>query len=99
MDYKNYISLKKFSLRFRHFCFIDTDRYLADALFIKHKVRVWFKQEAHKEGTDFVFIFCKVRKKDVDKFLTALDELKGKMLLMGCSEYQEFCEECEKMFR
>lgn len=96
MEYNNYIPLEKISLRYKYFCFIDTKEYLADALFIKYKVRVWFQKEAHKPNTDFVFIFCKVKKSDINKFLEALGELKKKMILLGYSDYQNFCKEyCE----
>ena len=96
MEYNNYIPLEKISLRYKYFCFIDTKEYLADALFIKYKVRVWFQKEAHKSNTDFVFIFCKVKKSDINKFLEALGELKKKMILLGYSDYQNFCKEyCE----
>lgn len=92
MRYNNFIPIEKFSFRYKYFFFIDTKSYLADALFIKHKVRVWFKQEYCKEKNEFVFIFCKVRKNDVEKFTNALEELKDKMLLLGHSNYQDFCE-------
>lgn len=93
MRYNNYFPIEKFSFRYRYFFFIDTKGYLADALFIKHKVRVWFKQEYCKEKSEYVFIFCKVRKNDVEKFTNALEELKDKMILLGYTKYQELCEE------
>ncbi len=92
MDCRNYIPMEKLSFRFRYFCFIDTKEYLADALFIKHKVRVCFEQEAEKAGTDYIFVFCKVRKRDVDRFLNALGDLKTKMLLLGHPDYLNYCE-------
>ena len=98
MEYKNYFPLKKISLRYKYFCFIDTKEYLADALFIKYKVRVWFQKEAHKPDTDFVFIFCKVKKDDTDRFLEALGELNKKMMLLGHSDYQTFCQEFYENF-
>lgn len=93
MRYSNFIPIDKFSFRYKYFFYIDTKRYLADALFIKHKVRVWFKQEYSKENNEFVLIFCKVRKTDAEKFTTAVEELKNKMILLGYYNYQEFCEE------
>lgn len=96
MEYNNYIPIDKISIKYKNFCFIDTEEYLADALFIKNKVRVWFKEEAYKPDTDFIVIFCKVKKCDEDKFLEALEELKKKMILFGHSGYPDFCKEfCE----
>lgn len=97
MGYKNYFRLEKFSLWFDYYCFVDAARYLADALFISHKVRVWFKQEYLKEGTNYLIIFCKVRKKDKEEFLAALEELKSKTLLLGYNDYQDFCEELSEI--
>ena len=34
-------TLERFSLLYNHFAIIDTDEYLADSLFVRHKVRVW----------------------------------------------------------
>lgn len=93
MEYDNYIPIEKISIRYKYFCFIDTKEYLADALFIKHKVRVWFQKEAHKPDTDYVFIFCKVKKSDTNRFLESLEELKKKMILSGYSDYEFFCKE------
>lgn len=96
MEFNNYIPLEKISLRYKYFCFIDTKEYLADALFIKYKIRVWFQKEAHKPNTKFVLIFCKVKKSDTNKFLEALGELNEKMISLGCSDYHHFCNEfCE----
>ena len=93
MAYHNVIPLEKFSFRYRYFCFVDVKEYLADALFMKHKVRVWFRKEAQKPNNNYVFIFCKVKKGEEGKFLEALEELKNKMLLMGYLDYQKFCED------
>ena len=98
MEYNNYIPLEKMSIRYKYFCFIDTKEYLADALFIKNRVRVWFQKEAHKSNTDFIVVFCKVKKCDTKKFLETLEELKKKMILLGHSGYQNFCKEFYENF-
>lgn len=98
MEYQNFYPVNKFSLSGRYFCFFDVKDYLADALFVRHKVRVRFKKEYWKQGTDYVAILCKVHKRDVEEFVKALEELKRKMLLLGYTGYQELCEEIgEKM--
>ena len=40
-----YLKIKKLSLRYDYFLFFDTPEYLADQLFIRQKVRVWFDEE------------------------------------------------------
>ena len=98
MKYNNYIPLEKISIRYKYFCFIDTKEYLADALFIKNRVRVRFQKEAHKPNTDFIVVFCKIKKCDTNKFLETLEELKKKMILLGHSDYQNFCKEFYESF-
>ena len=96
MNKKMYLKIRKPSLRYDYFLFFDTPEYLADQLFIKQKVRVWFNQEYAKEGSPFLAIFCRVKKKDSAKFLAALDALKNKMILCGYPEYEA---EVQKMMR
>ena len=96
MEYKNYVTLKKFSFKFDYYCFFDVAQYLADEIFIKHKVRVWFRQEFQKHESNYLVIFCKVKKKDKKEFLASLEELKSKMLLLGYTDYPDFCEELMK---
>lgn len=91
-----YLKIRKPSLQYDYFLFFDTPEYLADQLFIKQMVRVWFDQEYAKEGSPFLAILCHVKKKDSAKFLAALDALKNKMILCGYPEYEA---EAQKMMR
>jgi len=88
---KNYIKLQKRSLFYNYYIFVDTKDYLADGLFIKNKVYVHFGKEYTKQNCDYIIIFCKVRKKDEERFLHALKQLENKMLLLEQFYYPEFC--------
>ena len=96
MNKEMYLKIRKASLRYDYFLFFDTPEYLADQLFIKQMVRVWFDKEYAKEGSPFLAILCRVKKKDSAKFLAALDALKNKMILCGYPEYEA---EVQKMMR
>lgn len=85
--------LEKFSLFYDYYAFIDTQNYLADNLFIKHKVTVHFMQEYYHPDTEYIVILCKCRKKDSERFCTALEELPNKMLICGHPDYIDFCKE------
>ena len=88
---KLYLTISKFSIRslfYDYFMFFDTTPYLAHQLFIRHEVRVWFDSEYAKEGSPYLAIFCHVRKKDVPKFLAALEDLKKSMMLCGHPNYE-----------
>lgn len=89
---KLYLTINKFSIRslfYDYFMFFDTTPYLADQLFIRHEVRVWFESEYAKDGSPYLAIFCHVRKKDVPKFLAALEDLKKSMILCGHPHYED----------
>ncbi len=94
---KNYWKITAPSLLFFRFVFIDTADYLADQLFIRHKVRVWFGNEYEKKDCPFRIILCKVRKRDVDRFLDALGEMENKMILRGYPKYTDFCKRAAEL--
>ena len=92
---KQYLKVRRFSPRSLfcdYYMFFDVRQYLADQLFIQHGVRVWFDREYAREGSPYLAVFCHVRKKDHAEFLTALEELKKKMLLCGYTDYVEMAE-------
>ena len=88
---KNYLALAQCSLLYDHFAFVDVPEYYADQLFIRHQVTVRFGNEYQHPDHPYVIIFCKVRKRDRDRFLAALSDLNRKMLLCGYPGYEEFC--------
>lgn len=88
---KNYFTLERFSLLYDYYAFIDVPEYYADQLFIQHKVTVRFGHEYKHPNQPYIIIFCKVRKRDRDRFLSALSELNLKMILCGYPGYEEFC--------
>ena len=100
MKEKVYLEIEKFSPLYSHFIFFDKKEYLADQLFIRHKVRIRFGDEFTKPGSPYRAIFCYVRKRDVPKFLAALEELKNSMCIFGYTDYvtiiSGFIEHIEK---
>ena len=96
-----YLSIGSRSFRFAHFLFFDTKSYLADHLFIRHQVRVWFGDEFGQEGSPYVGIFCRVKKKDVNRFQLAMEDLRKSMLITGHTDYEtsisELLDKMEKM--
>lgn len=90
---KNYIPLRSSKLsKYKQYMYVDCKNYLADDLFIKNKITVYFEGDFTKDDSDYIFVYCKVKKKDHDKFIETLGELKNKMLIMGYSDYESFCE-------
>ena len=91
-----YQDIERFSLLNAYYAYMDTDAYLADQLFVKQKVKVDFGKEYSQEGSDYLVIFCRVRKTKEKEFIRALEELKNKMLLMGHKDYLSFCADMKK---
>lgn len=85
--------LRRFSLFWQYFAYIDTAEYLADRLFIKHCVRIKFLQEYSQQDSSYCIVFARCRKKDFDYATAALHELPNKMLICGHSDYPEVCVE------
>ena len=83
-----------------YFMFFDTTPYLADRLFIRRGVKVWFDLDLEKPGSPYLAVICHVRKKDVPEFLEALEDLKRSMMLCGhpgyVREVGEMMDEMEK---
>ena len=89
---KNYIELKS-SLFYCNFAYFDIKSYYADSIFTENQVPVKYIREMHKEGTEYVVIFCKVKKKYRTLFLDCLEKLDRKMIICGNSDYEMFCSD------
>ena len=85
--------IEKFSFRYQYFALIDTADHLADQVFMKRKVRVWFDEEYSRDDTPFCVIICRSRKPDDVVFMAAARELTNKMLLCGHPDYPACCDD------
>lgn len=89
----NFVKLRGLSAFRTEFVYVDIPEYVADQLFIKHKVRVHFKKgEMHRPGDPYVVVFCSVRKKDINRFMAAMEEMPEAMRQKGHEDYTEYCE-------
>ena len=94
---KNYWRMKVCSIFSVPYAYVDHSSYQADRLFVQNKVRMKFKGEYAKAESPYCIVFCKVRKKDAERFEEALEKLKNKMLLLGYRDYSDVCKEIAKM--
>ena len=83
--------ISKFSLLNNYYSYVDVGEYLADNLFIKHKVRVYFDYEYVNPDIPYHVIICHVRKRDTQKFYEAIYELQHKMINCGHGDYLAAC--------
>lgn len=92
MEHPNYYQrIDRPSMLYNYYAFLDTGAYLADQLFIKHQVQVHFREEYVRNNSPYRVIFCRVRKREQQRFLAALSELPTKMMLLGYTDYLETC--------
>lgn len=94
----NYIRLKKFSIRYRYFLYLDHESRLADSLFIQRKVEVNFLADYAKKNHAWIYVRCRIRKSDEDSFKNALSELHAKCLLCGVKGYPAALATMRTMF-
>ena len=85
----NYMELYSRSPFTTQFIYFDVPEYKADQIFAEHGITPRFYEEWQKDGTPFVFIRCRVSRKDKHKFVAAMAELTKKMLLTGFDNYDE----------
>ena len=94
---KNFWRMRDWSIFSVPYAYVDHCSYLADTLFVQNKVRLKFNREYTKTESPYHIIFCKVRKKDAERFEEALERLNNKMLLCGYRDYPEVCSEIAEM--
>ena len=99
MKIRNYTRLTDRSLFFRSYLYVESTDYISASLFSKYRVRVSGIREMAKPGETYHYIICKVRRRDEEKFLTALSELSRLLLVRGETEYPAACREMLAMLK
>ncbi len=85
--------LPQFSQTHQNALFYVVETSTGFSLLYRNKVKIKFKKAARRKDEKYQIVFCDVRRKDVEKFIRAMEELKNKMLLIGNIDYEAFCEE------
>lgn len=80
------------------YIYLDLPRYQADKIFVKNKIKVNFKSEFIRPNDKYLIVVCTFAKKDHDKFIEAMEELKRNMLLMSNTDYLDGCAEVQRIF-
>ncbi|MDO4978151.1 MAG: hypothetical protein Q4E53_12920 [Eubacteriales bacterium] len=91
MSFINYIELDTVFPFSKQYAYVDVSEHLADRLFIDDKIRVKFINDMMSKDYPYCIVFCKIRKRDKDLFMKSLEKLKDKVLLLGYTDYEEFC--------
>ena len=76
------------------FAYMDaSDQYRADELLRKYRLRARFKNEWVTSSGKYKIVFCTIPKKQVHLFKKAMEELPGRMHLLGYEDYSEYWTE------
>lgn len=90
---RNCVRIRKLSLFSYYYMYVDNNNIdLACSLFTKYDTPVKFIKKYYRRDSKYAIIYCKINKKDNRNFLKALEELPNKMLLLGNTDYEKFCE-------
>ena len=73
------------------YIFFDTGDHLVDQIFINNNVRVKYFHDFVLEDVKYHILMCKIKKKDEKNFILSMEQLKNKMLLLGHTDYEGFC--------
>lgn len=87
------ISVDAFSVFYDKFCFLDTGDSMAKNLFADEGIQVKILGEFVSEKSPYIFVLCKCRKRDREKFLEAIRKLPDKAMLLGYKDYTETFEQ------
>ncbi len=88
---KPYYKLRSRSLLYYYYVYVDTSDHLGLGFFADQEVRVWLDTEIEFGEGRYSCVFCKIRKRDEERFVTALAKLPAKMLLTGHTDYGDHC--------
>ena len=86
--------------------YIDSYNYVCDELFLDHEIYGvrFFKNELHKEGSEFVLVTCSIFTKDIPKFEECMEHLRRKIEFLDydMEEYDMYSaifEYAEEMYK
>ena len=71
------------------YAFLDVPQNMAASVLIKHGVRFKVERVLKREDEKYILVQVKVRRKDKQQFLDAMEDLKTKMLICGYRDYVE----------
>ena len=91
---KNYIDFGKCGAgHWKRYLYLDTDDFLLESLLRRDPVRLKFETCLMKDNENYRLVMMKVLRRDETKFLRALEDLPGKMVLCGFRDYESHGEE------
>lgn len=92
----HYIPITKKSLLNNFFCIFDLEDQSFQKMAYQKNVKVKIcKTFVHSEES-YAIYFVKVPKKQAEAFISVLEELEKKLLLLGYTDYPEFCKKIKQ---
>lgn len=88
----NYMRTDKFNPFRVYFFYVDCKEKLADDVFIENELTVYFHGDYYNKESKYMWVSCSVKRRDVSKFEECMERLHDKVLILGYTDYDEFCE-------
>ncbi|MBQ0111755.1 MAG: hypothetical protein KBT03_01375 [Bacteroidales bacterium] len=87
----NYIRLAKFSFTYNYYAYFDTTDFISERIFKDNFVDVKFFDTLSDPSEKYAIVMCKVNKKETHRFIKCMKYLRDKILILGNSDYEEYC--------
>jgi len=75
------------------YLYVDNQDYVADSVFYRNEIPVHFGGEFVYKNDKYIVVTCRIRKKYKKKFEKALEEVRNKFLIIGRTDYEDWCKE------
>lgn len=79
--------------------YVDVKNHNADREFMKANIKVKIKSEAHHKDWKYCLVFAAYRKKDHEKFITAMKNHYNSLLITGNTDLNDFMSVIEEKFK
>ena len=88
---KNFVRVRGTSVFSVCYAFVDTEEHNYVTFFSDAGIKVKKKKVFIKPGTGLRLVVCKILKRDIEAFEKKVAEVRNRALLLGYTNYDEFC--------
>lgn len=87
----NYAKLKKFSFRYKYFCYLENEERTGDAICQQKKVKMWTGQEYADPKYPYRLILCQVKRSHEKRFIRAMQRF-SRIMEVSDHNYFNYCQ-------
>lgn len=97
MNYNNYLIFDNPGIIYKKVMYIDSNTFLADKIFENEGLdikRLYVYEKVTYDG--YIIIVSKIRKTDINKFISCMEKLQKDNLIIGNTDYIKVCDQMMK---